>query len=408
MPSPQSHDDLDAPLGLGRAARTDLPPAHRGLKRAFIAGTLAAAATLAVYLVNADPGAGGQPFAIAKIEQAKKPEPPVAALPADDVATTGSIATAKRGDDGDIQNGVRVTRLGQNTPGALVIQVPDTFGVRLTPAPDKRLVERAAAGLLPRIGADGARPSEVYARPLVTGGKLKANAPRIALVVTGLGLNPVASGEHIAKLPGAVTLAFAPYGPELEKQVARARADGHEVMLQAPMEPFDFAANNPGPHTLVAGAPPAETLADLQWHMARFSGYVGIVNFLGGKFTADAAAFTPVLREIGSRGLIYLDDASSPRSLAAKLAGEAGASVVQADMAVDADPSAAAVEASLIKLEGIARGRGFAIATASALPVSVDRVARFAKALEGRGIALVPLSALGARGSALAAGKPAQ
>jgi polysaccharide deacetylase 2 family uncharacterized protein YibQ len=33
---------------------------------------------------------------------------------------------------------------------------------------------------------------------------------------------------------------------------SRAREDGHEVMLQVPMEPFDYPDNDPGPHTLTA------------------------------------------------------------------------------------------------------------------------------------------------------------
>jgi polysaccharide deacetylase 2 family uncharacterized protein YibQ len=38
------------------------------------------------------------------------------------------------------------------------------------------------------------------------------------------------------------------------------RAAGHEVLLEAPMEPNDYPQNDPGPFTLLASAAPAETI----------------------------------------------------------------------------------------------------------------------------------------------------
>ena len=48
-----------------------------------------------------------------------------------------------------------------------------------------------------------------------------------------------------------VTFAFTPYGTDLERWVARARGEGHEVLLQIGMEPFDYPDNDPGPQTLL-------------------------------------------------------------------------------------------------------------------------------------------------------------
>ena len=401
-------DDLTAPLGLGG------PPARRaaspGLRRALAAGCALAVLGGALSLWAAGDPMGGEPYATAAIEAAPKREAAAAAPAAQtDPDKTASISAAQKSpdDSAETQNGVKITRVGQQQPGALIISVPEALGVRLTPAPDRRLAERLAEGIAPKIGADGSRPSDIYARPLMTGARLKPNAPRIALLIGGLGLNPQTSGEVIAKMPGAVTLAFAPYGPDLERQVGRARADGHEVMLQAPMEPFGYPGVNPGAHTLRADAQSSETTADLHWLMTRFAGYTGIVNFLGGRFTGEAGAFAPVLREIGSRGLFYLDDGSSPRSLAVKLARDSGVQAAQADVMIDA-AAGGALEAQLLKLEGLARGRGVAIGVAEASPATAERIARFARALEGRGIALVPVSAAMAPAAALAAGTAGQ
>ena len=65
-----------------------------------------------------------------------------------------------------------------------------------------------------------------------------------------------------------------------------------------------------------------------------------------------------------------------------------------ADVTLDGDPRPEAIDAALLKLEAIARQKGVAVGSGGGLPASVDRIARFAKSLEGRGVALVPLSAV--------------
>ena len=52
-----------------------------------------------------------------------------------------------------------------------------------------------------------------------------------------------------------------------------------------------------------------------------------------------------------------------------------------------------AIDKELAALELLAREQGVAVAAANALPVSIDRIARWAQTLEARKIALVPVSA---------------
>jgi len=138
--------------------------------------------------------------------------------------------------------------------------------------------------------------------------------------------------------------------------------------------------------------------------MARFPGFVGVENYLGAKFTADSQAFAPVLAEISARGLLYLDDGSSPRSLVGAIAPGLNLRAAQADVVIDATPTAEAIELALARLEALARRQDGAIGVATALPVTLDHLAHWAEALEGRGIALTPVSALDARGTLHSAG----
>jgi polysaccharide deacetylase 2 family uncharacterized protein YibQ len=381
--------ELDQPLG--QAKRAHAPrPYGRWLRRSLTSALAVIFAGLALYAaLKRDPN-GGEPIATAMIRE-RPAAPDIAKAPLQPAAPEerrGSASASQL----ETESGVTVVRPGADAPGAIVITVPDDGTVKLAPAPDKRLVERTRHGLLPKIGPDGATPMQVYARPL---GPAPAGKPagRIAILVGGLGISQSSTSEAIARLPGPVSLAFAPYGADLEKTVQRARSEGHEVFLQVPMEPFDYPDNDPGPHTLLTGPKGTDNLDRLQWVLGRVTGYVGIVNFLGGRLTADDTALTPLLRELAGRGLMVVDDGSSPRSLLASAATKAQIPALKADLALDAVPRAEAIDKELQRLETLARDQGAVVATASALPVTVERITRWARTLEAKNLVIVPVSA---------------
>ncbi len=387
-------DELNEPLGLASCAAA-APPLDRwrAAGRAAIGAAALAAAIGLVTLARRDSPLGGEPFAVANVEIAP---PAVSAAPDPGApaheAAAPPIAPA---DQVEAASGVKVIRGGGGgPPNARIIDVERALAVRLDAAPDPRLIETSRLGPLPRVGADGARPFEVYARPVLIGPKLGPGAPRIALMVGGLGLNAEGDEAAIAKLPGAVTLGFAPYGAAIEERAVKAREAGHETALQAPMEDFSDRTGDPGSHTLKTSASDADNLGSLRWLMSRFTGYIAVANHLGGKFTADAKEVSPVLTEIAARGLGYLDDGASPRSVAPDVAATLAMPSARADLVIDANPAPESIEAALARLLDRARERGSAIGVASASPVTVERLARWANGLEAKGFALVPLSAL--------------
>ncbi|MEM1364503.1 MAG: divergent polysaccharide deacetylase family protein [Pseudomonadota bacterium] len=263
---------------------------------------------------------------------------------------------------------------------------------RLSHLPDPDLVDSTVYGDLPKRAADGRTPLETYQRPLGASGGF--GTARVAIVVGGLGLSQTGTEDAIDRLPGAVTLAFAPYGNSLQRWVEKARRDGHELMIQAPLEPFDYPINDPGPHTLRVDIDQNENRKRLHWVLGRISNYVGVMNFMGARFAANRAAMQGLMQELNSRGLMYLDDGSALRSEAGSLAASLGMPFVKSGLLLDANPEADAVQAQLLKLEQAAREQGVAIATASAYPASIRRIAEWVKAAEKKGIDVVPISAL--------------
>ena len=279
------------------------------------------------------------------------------------------------------------------------VVIPDTPNDKPAPneksaQPDERLTEPSRHGPLPKIAQDGVRPADAFARPVKSA---DPDAPRIAIVVGGLGIGSTNTGDAIKRLPGPVTFAFLPYGGDIERQMAAARAAGHEVLLQIPMEPFDYPDNDPGPQTLLTSLDGSQNVDRLQSLMARARGYVGVANFMGSRFSASEQALAPVLRETAKRGLIYFDDGSAPRSLAGQIAGGNSLPFAKSDVAIDTVPTATEIDRALGRLEALARDRGTAVGMASALPITIDRLARWAKAAEARGVQLVPITAVVAK-----------
>jgi len=258
---------------------------------------------------------------------------------------------------------------------------------------EERLTEPSRHGPLPKIAQDGVRPADAFAQP-VKNNPADPDAPRIAIVMGGLGIGATNTSDAIKRLPGPVTFAFLPYGADVERQIALARGGGHEVLLQVPMEPFDYPDNDPGPQTLLTSLDASQNVDRLQSLMARARGYVGVANFMGSRFSASEQALAPVLRETAKRGLIYFDDGSAPRSLAGQIAGGSSLPFAKSDVAIDTVPSAAEIDRALGRLEALARERGSAIGMANALPITIDRIARWAKAAEARGVHLVPITAV--------------
>ena len=166
----------------------------------------------------------------------------------------------------------------------------------------------------------------------------------------------------------------------------------HEILLQVPMEPFDYPDNDPGPQTLLTTLSAEQNIDRLYWHLSRFQGFAGIANFMGARFVVTDAVMQPIIREAAKRGLGYLDDGSAPRSVASSLAAGQAMPFAKADFSIDAVPTAAEIDRALAKLENLAKERGTAVGVASALPISIERIGVWIKALESHGIMLVPLT----------------
>ncbi len=277
--------------------------------------------------------------------------------------------------------------------GGVGFRVEDPQSLRQNPStahmPDDALIEDSAYGPLPARAPDGRRPYDVYA-----GAWSGKPGTRIAIVVGGLGISQTGTMNAIGSLPPGVTFGFSPSGNSLDRWMQQARRSGHELVLQVPLEPVGYPQVDPGEDTLTVDDAAAGDLSALHASLATITNYVGIMNYMGGRFVAEPAAMEPLIAELGRRGLMFFDDASSLRSVAADTAQLQSVPAAVSDLSIDRSQDPADIRSQLDTLERIARAEGTAIGVASAFDVSVATIAKWIGEARGRGIEIVPLSAL--------------
>ncbi|WP_077380727.1 divergent polysaccharide deacetylase family protein [Mesorhizobium prunaredense] len=380
--------DIERPLG--QAVRP--PRAARRISAGVVAATLV---VLAVIGVSGAIALRERPFRKPEEVAVSTPKATAVVEPAAPVTEPAPKAEASSKASIPKTGGPQIihmqTEAGDGPPGAIVIHDPSTTGqnLRIAHVADRALVESGETGPLPVRAADGRRPFDVYARPWSG-----ARGARVAIIIGGLAVSQTGTQAAIAKLPAEVTLGFAPQGNSIGRWMQAARQSGHEIVMQVPLEPFDYPNVNPGRNTLTVVATPDENLENLRWALSRTTNYTGVMNYMGARFSADAAAMGPLMAELGRRGLAYVDDGSSARSLAPELALKNGVPFAAGDTSIDAVRDRGAILKKLDELEATARAKGFAVGIGSAFDLTVDTVSSWVIEAKKRGIEIVPISAV--------------
>jgi polysaccharide deacetylase 2 family uncharacterized protein YibQ len=210
--------------------------------------------------------------------------------------------------------------------------------------------------------------------------------PRIAVVLTGLGFSSRATKSAIEDLPPGVTLSFTPYVQKLPQWIAMARGNGHEVMLDLPMEPVTYPDDDPGPQALLTQLDQLQNQQRLQWVIARAEGYVGLVATMGSRFTGSEPHVKPVLEQVKAQGLMFLDNRSSEDSVVAAVAQDLGLPHAVNNRTLDeGDVGRLTIDARLAQIERLALNDGASIAIGRPYPATLERLGAWVKTLEARG-----------------------
>jgi hypothetical protein len=268
------------------------------------------------------------------------------------------------------------------------VMAPDFPAARPIPAPDPALLEQGRFGALPRVGPDGRTSIRAYAGQF----DRQDTRPRVGIIVADLGISNAQTEDAIRRLPPAVTFAISPYAPRAAQVAERLRAKGAETLIGLPLEPAGYPLNDPGNRALLTGRSAPENMANLEWVLSRFPGYVGTIGVVGGmrgeRFAAMEQSYLALQESLRNRGLLFVDARPG-------VAGPGRAWGRSVDVILDEPATRTEIERRLGELETIAKARGSALGLAhAATPVVVDRLVAWAAGLERRGVTLAPISVL--------------
>ncbi len=230
-----------------------------------------------------------------------------------------------------------------------------------------------------------------------------ASQPQLAILVTGLGLNKALTAAAILYLPPDISLSFSPYAPDLAAWIATARAHGHEILVDLPMESA-APQDDPGSDGLRTGLKPSENSARLARILERTPQVVGVATSLGSRFLTDRSVLSPVLADLADRGLGIIEASPDPRLLVGELGTAARQPRAKATLAIDEakgrDDILRDLTSTADGLRGTSQntGQNTGQNTAPALivvapsPLSLALIASWCQQLPRQGLAPVPAS----------------
>ncbi|MEM8541094.1 MAG: divergent polysaccharide deacetylase family protein [Pseudomonadota bacterium] len=405
-------NDLNAPLGMNNrpppeASKPRIQPTNKSKKFAvFIGFIFSAIIALNAYTLLST--VDGDENAIVRLPEVQAPVETAATT--NDQATTETNETPEveivygdpdlQSDDGAVSElplpAERESVIQVSPGGPRIITVRDPTAIEIGQPPDQahlpvdEALEESPYGKLPIRTSSGRRPVDIYARPWS-----RAGGKRITLVISGLGLSQTGTQRALAELPPEITLAFAPTGNSLDRWMREARKKGHEVLIQVPMEPFNYPQVNPGPNTLRLASSAETNIDNLHWALGKITNYTGIMNYLGARFMSDETAMKPIFDELGKRGLLYFNDGSrSGGSNIGANALRAGVPYLSGNLVIDTSNDPGSIRAKLKALESLSEARGEAIGSGSALELTIKEVAQWANDAKKRGFEIVGVAAL--------------
>ena len=268
---------------------------------------------------------------------------------------------------------------------------------RIEITPSVRPLPKAPIAGLTRQSAFGPVPSKASGSPLLAyrrSFRPQAGKQPVSLIIGGLGVNRGLTQDAIESLPADVTLSFAAHSVGLQEWVNTARADGHEVLIEIPMESADFDPTDPGAdRALRISLPPAENGRRLDWMLSRAQGYAGLINFNGDAFLTRADVAAPYMDRLSQTGLGFITDGAFEAPSLPALASSVRQPFKAGHGLIDPDPIARVISARLSGLSEAAKSGSHPVGVGFSYPETLAEVQSWMATLDAQNLQLAPATA---------------
>jgi len=252
--------------------------------------------------------------------------------------------------------------------------------------PDLELLIRVEGSLTHRLALfQGRRQASQKAEP--------TTVPKVAIVIDDLGYDGKLARKFL-KIEGPLSFSVLPHGT-FSKSIARRIYDaGQELLLHLPMEPTGYPEVNPGVGALMVEMTDVEIVQTLKENLDAFPYVKGVNNHMGSKFCQDERKLRPVMLELNTRGLFFLDSRTTSKTKAYTVAQELDVPSAERNVFLDNIQNPRSIRAQLSRLIELARLRGGAIGIAHPHEVTLEVLRQEIPKLSKKGVELVPVSQL--------------
>lgn len=220
--------------------------------------------------------------------------------------------------------------------------------------------------------------------------KNSGNKPKIALIITNLGLNR-RSTELAITLPKQCALGFLPYTKTLKPLLNKAQSKGHEVYLYLPLQTSN-SFESQGKHVLSTKLPPEEIALRLQIILNSHMKYDGVYSNYKEVFTDNIKASMSIFDQIADKNLIFI--MGKGRTDKVEKHFKMHNNIIASNIVLDEEVDKKSIKGKLEDLAKLAEKNGVALGYSQGFVLSVEMIRDWIPSLQKRGILIVPVSSL--------------
>ena len=214
--------------------------------------------------------------------------------------------------------------------------------------------------------------------------------PHIALIIDDIGFS-LRRAEQFLNADIPITFSILPRLCWSVESALAMHAQGHEIMLHQPMEPFNTEVD-PGPGAIFVNDGQECIHHVVTENINTLPHVVGVNNHMGSKYTQEPQKMGQALDVVRNRGLFFIDSLTTGHSTAYACARQMGVSTKRRDLFLDNQREVSSVVRQMKRLRIRAQKHGSAIGIGHPRPDTAEGIMRFLETPESMDVAFVYIS----------------